>query len=175
MGAPDLPMFLRCATRLFGKNGRKFFDDFKKIAKNFGKTTPTSSATGSRNIKKLALFLNNADNAKDLKGLLSKAGKLGAGALIPAFFAYLHAAAASESWGPGMNSGNTYYAMITGMLTGGQLASTGKSLYQKRRANKMAKLNKEAAKEATHILKRLEIEQEVSNIEARLGGAKRGV
>jgi hypothetical protein len=39
----------------------------------------------------------------------------------------------------------------------------------------MAKLNKEAAKEATHILKRLEIEQEVSNIEARLGGAKRGV
>jgi len=153
MNAADLPMFLRGAGKFFVKNGGKLGTHGSNLGSSWANT-----ASSHGNFKKLAVFLKNKDNLKLIMSLMSKTSKLSAGVIIPSVAAYLHAAAASDSWAPDMASSNTYYSMVTGMMTAGQLSSLVRAQQKNYRRNKIMKqeANQESITEVPFILKELQ-------------------
>ncbi|WP_406832882.1 MULTISPECIES: RHS repeat-associated core domain-containing protein [unclassified Wolbachia] len=147
-GAPDLPMFLRGASRFLSKNGRNVVSSFDSL-KSFSNQrvggivfSHLDLALHKHPFRKTIMFLESLSSHQFLKSV----GKIAGGVAGAGSSAYLMGSAISEN-GWDFTSAYTYHAIINGMLTGGQLASSGRAYYKSRKVKGSIGKNQEEMKQ----------------------------
>ncbi|KAK9512205.1 hypothetical protein O3M35_000675 [Rhynocoris fuscipes] len=138
VGAADMPMFLRGATRFLKKNGRIIGQNFKKIRKFIAQEKNYFSHFSKMKSEWIPIVKSSAE-------ILS-------GAVVTGLSSYLVGSAVNgdfKNWD--MASVGTYFGVLDGMLAGGQLGSSGKHFYKAYKMKKKTKLSKKLEKITENI------------------------